>query len=318
MNATEREPVCIIPPDLIRGPAADALPLAGEVNWGMDIFGVEFLRGITNGKDAKVGIVDTGIDDTHPLIQPNFAAARDFTGSAAGYRDRNGHGTHCSGTTAGSDPRIGVAYGAKIFHGKGLGDSGSGGMNQLLSAIEWCASEGCTVISNSWGGGNSVSAATDKFLREMAEKGIWLIFAAGNSGGGTSETDPPGRSQHVINCAALGQNLAPASFTSAGAKIDTSGPGVGIWSAKPGGGFQQMSGTSMATPFLAGLLALYRSAREMRKLPIPNVYDLRKLLFGRSVDTHTPGDDNRTGPGWVSPVLLESSLTPDPVIGTKV
>lgn len=112
--------------------------------------------------------------------------------------------------------------------------------------------------------------------------------------------------------AALNVDLSPASFSSAGEKIDTSGPGVNIWSARPGGGYQQMSGTSMATPFVAGLLGLYRRALEIKGLPVPDVYDLRKLLFDRSTDTHTPGDDRRTGPGWVTPMLLSLSLTPDP------
>lgn len=298
-------------PPIFRGPEADVLPLAGEVNWGMEVFGVEYLRTLTKGKGFKIGGVDTGVDDSHPLMT-NLVKAADFTGSSIGFRDRNGHGTHISGTIAATDPRIGVGPEFAFYHGKGLSDSGSGSMSGLLRAIEFCISEGCTVVSNSWGGGTTVDSGTDRQFREWAEAGIWLIFAAGNSGGNTSVTDAPGNNPHVINVAALNQNLTPASFTSAGDKIDTSGPGVNIWSLRPGGGFASMSGTSMATPWDAGTFGLFRDALQLAKRKVPDVYELRKTIFSRSTDTHTPGDDRRTGPGWLTPVLLRSYLTSDP------
>lgn len=308
MTDTPCEPVYGLPP-VFRGPTAEALPLAGEVNWGMAVFAVEKLRSITDGSGIKLGVVDTGVDPTHPILS-NVAGAKDFTGSASGSRDRNGHGTHVTATVGGTEPRIGVAPGAKLYHGKGLSDGGSGG-NGLISAIEWCVEQGCEVVSNSWGGGGQ-SPAWEAVFKRLADAGIWLVFAGGNSGPGTPDSDWPGRSTNLINVAALNQDLTPASFSSAGDKLDTSGPGVGIWSARPGGGYQQMSGTSMATPFVAGLLGLYRAALKAKGLAIPKVWELRDKLFSRSTDTHTPGDDRRTGPGWVTPVLLSLDLTPDP------
>lgn len=305
----ETVPAVGIPPDLVRGPIAEALPLAGEVNWGMDLFNVAALRAAA-GDPIVCGIIDTGVDDTHPILAPNFKGGRDFTGSSRGYRDVNGHGTHVTGTVCGVDPRIGVAAGFPFVHGKGLGDGGSGG-NGLIDAMWWAIDQGAEVLSNSWGGGGQ-SAAWEAEFQKMNDRGVWLVFAGGNSGGGTSDTDWPGRSPRLLNVAALNPDLSPASFSSAGAKIDTSGPGVNIWSARPGGGFQQMSGTSMATPFVAGVLALYRSALKKAARPIPKGPDLRSMLFTDSTDTHTPGDDRRTGPGWISPLLLTLNLTPDP------
>lgn len=304
------EPIYGLPP-VFRGPSAAALGQAGEVNWGMAVFAVEHLRKLTDGAGIKIGIVDTGVDRTHPLLA-NCKAARDFTGSASGSADRNGHGTHVTGTVGATDPRIGVASGCETYHGKGLGDSGSGG-NGLMSAIEWCLSQGCKIVSNSWGGGGQ-SVDWERRFREWIESPArpWLIFAGGNSGPNTPDSDWPGRSMSLINVAALNQDLTPASFSSAGAKLDTSGPGVGIWSTRSGGGFQQMSGTSMATPFVAGLLGLYRRALELAGAYIPTTFELREQLFARSTDTHTPGDDRRTGPGWVTPLLLRLALTPDP------
>ncbi len=302
------DPVYGIPPDLVVGATADYLPLADEANWGMAKFDVVRIR-TTPVPGIKLGIVDTGVDRSHPLLA-NVKGARDFTGSASGAADRNGHGTHCTGTVGCTDPRIGVASGFDLYHGKGLGDGGSGGSG-LMDAIEYCLSEGCEVVSNSWGGGGQ-SAAWEARFKEWAERGVWLIFAGGNSGPKTPDSDWPGRSRHLINVAALNPDLSPASFSSAGDKLDTSGPGVNIWSTRTGGGYQQMSGTSMATPFVAGLLGLYRAHLKAAGKKIPTVYELREQLFADSTDTHAPGDDRRTGPGWITPILLALDLVPDP------
>lgn len=305
------EPIFTIPPDTRLDAEAQFLPLAGEINWGVEAFNVAALRNLTDGSGVVVGVVDTGIDVTHPLLAPNVIGAQDFTGSAFGYADRNGHGTHCSGTVAATDPRIGMAPGAKLLHGKGLGDSGSGSGTGIAAAIRWCVSKGAEIISMSLGSSGEDRTITAA-MREVSDVGVWVIAAAGNSGGGTPNVDWPGRSEYAISVAALSPDLSPASFTSAGAKIDTAYAGVNIWSCRPGGGYAQMSGTSMATPGVAGVLALYRAGLKVKQQRIPTVIELRQLLFGRSTDTHTPGDDLRTGPGWVTPLLLALNLSPDP------
>ena len=305
------EPIFTTPPDdRIDIPYAAALPLAGEINWGMELLGVAALREVSDGAGVTVGVVDTGVDLDHPLLK-NCVKARDFTGSRYGSRDLNGHGTHCAGTVNAIDPRIGVATGAKSVHGKGLSDVGSGTGTMIVGAMEWCASEGATVISMSLGSAGQDPSITS-CMRRLADKGIWVVAAAGNSGGGTPDVDWPGRSEHCISVAALDSKLNPASFTNRGAKIDTAGPGVFIWSAKPGGGFAQMSGTSMATPWVAGFLACYRSALTLKGIATPTVYELRKLLMDRGRDVFSPGDDLRTGPGFPSALLLAIGLNSDP------
>ena len=137
------EPIYGLPPVFL-GPTADILPLAGEVNWGMEAFQVERIREATGSLRVKLGVVDTGVDDAHPILT-NVKGSRDFTGSRHGPRDVQGHGTHCTATVGGTDPRIGVAAGYDLYHGKGLGDSGTGGSG-LYRAIEYCLSEGCEVV----------------------------------------------------------------------------------------------------------------------------------------------------------------------------
>lgn len=300
----------VIPPDLVRGPERDLLPLADEANWGIKTFDVQRLRDLPF-EPVKVAVIDTGIDRDHLILAPCFREARDFTGSSNGYFDVNGHGTHCSGTVAGVNPAIGVADGFPLYHGKGLSDGGSGSTSGLIGAMDWAINKGCMVLSCSWGGGGP-SDSDEAAYRRMAESGAIIVAAAGNSGPNTIDADYPGRYQHVIDVAALNPDLTPAGFTNAGDKLDTSGPGVNIWSARPGGGYAQMSGTSMATPFVAGVIARYFGCLLAAGKPLPNVYDLRKILLSDSTDTHTPGDDRRTGPGWITPLLLTLNVTRDP------
>lgn len=302
------EPVYGLPPIFVHE-IAMMLPQAGEINWGMSGMGVDMLRRVTRGEGIKIGVIDTGVDRTHSLLT-NVKDARDFTGSPRGAHDVHGHGTHVTGTIGATDPRIGVAPAAELYHGKGLGDSGSGG-SSIIRAQDWLAEQGCSIISASLGGGGRWPE-WEASAKRLAEAGVWLIYAGGNSGPNTPDTDWPGRSEYAINVAPLNMNLTPASFGSAGNKLDTSGPGVDIWSTRTGGGFTRMSGSSMATPFVAGVLGLYRSVLIRRGLPIPKVHELREKIVSMSTDTHTPGVDRRTGPGWLTPALLELDLTPLP------
>lgn len=304
------DPIYYIPPDLNRISDSDVLPMV-DPNWGMDVFDVAQLRAYTDGSGVIVGVIDTGIDDEHPEFAGKDVKAKDFTSSGSGYKDRNGHGSHCSGTIGALNPNIGVAPGVGLRHGKGLSDGGSGGGRGIADAMRWCVEQGAEILSLSLGSSGR-DPLIDAAGAELTDLGIWICCAAGNSGGNTANVDFPGRLPWALSIAAVDRNKKVASFSSRGAKIESSGAGVNIWSCRPGGGYAQMSGTSMATPFCAGVLALYRSALKKKGKPIPKTDGIRAILVNDALDVHDPGVDVRTGPGMISPVLLASNLVDAP------
>lgn len=286
---------------------------AAPESWAMPLWGVADLRKLSDGTGVIAAVLDTGGDIGHPDLAGRIVASRDFTGSRGGANDdRNQHGTHCLGTVGAASPSIGVSQGCKLLCGKVLSDGGSGGDGSIASGIDWAVSSGAEVISMSLGG--SYSPPIEAACKRAAAAGVWVIAAAGNSGQGG--VDYPGKLPECISVAAVDRNFNVAGFSSRGDKLDCSGPGVDIVSCKPGGGYQSMSGTSMATPFIAGLMTLLRGAMKAGHVPMLSVDGLRTLLANRAVDLGSPGDDNSYGPGWVSPLMLAVGVTPNPpVIG---
>lgn len=296
----------ILPP-IERGPSFETLAAAPE-SWAFAAWRVEDFRDHSSGEGVTAAVLDTGGDIDHPELRGRIADSRDFTNSRIGFRDSNAHGTHCLGTVGGTSEKIGVANKCRLLNGKVLGDSGSGADSGIAAGIDWAVASGAEVVSMSLGG--SYSSTIEAACKRAVAQGVWLIVAAGNSGRGG--VDYPGKLPECISVAAIDRNFQVAGFSSRGDKLDTSGPGVDIISARPGGGYQSMSGTSMATPFIAGLLTCYRAALKQLGLPIPTTPQLRTLLMSRSVDLGKPGDDTDYGPGWIAPLMLALSLTADP------
>ncbi|MGH8906455.1 MAG: S8 family serine peptidase [Egibacteraceae bacterium] len=251
------------------------------------------------GQGIRVAVLDTGIALDHPDYAGRVVESQSFV-PGEDVQDGNSHGTHCVGTSCGSvSPanvrRYGVAYGADIFAGKVLGNAGSGSDTYILAGIEWAIANGCRVISMSLGANiRRPSAAYDTVGRRALAAGSLIIAAAGNNAsrglGNPGFVGMPANSPSIMAVGALDNQLRVANFSAQsnpvdGGQIDIAGPGVAVFSSVPmATRHGTKNGTSMATPHVAGIAALWSQAtgatgealwsiltREARRLDLPSL-----------------------------------------------
>jgi len=223
---------------------------------------------VTTGGGTRVAIVDSGVASDNPDIAPKVVARANFSGTATG-EDNYGHGTHVAGIVAATaNNTIGVAGvcpGCTILDAKVLNDSGSGSSSAIANGINWAVSNGAKVINMSLG--QRVSSRTlETAVNNAWNAGAVIVAAAGNAG--TQAKIYPGAYPNVIAVAATDNTDAKASFSTYGNWVDVAAPGVNVYSTFPNHtfvlgtqnnrsmGYDIASGTSMASPIVAGVAAL--------------------------------------------------------------
>ncbi|MGC1214674.1 MAG: S8 family serine peptidase, partial [Micromonospora sp.] len=230
-----------------------------------------------DGAGVRVAVLDTGVDAGHPDLADRIADSRDFTDSGS-VADGHGHGTHVASTIAGSGAasagtRKGVAPGARLLIGKVLDDYGAGYDSWIIAGMEWAARSGAKVVSMSLGG--APTDGTDPMSQAVndltAETGTLFVVAAGNSGSDYS-VGSPGAADAALTVGAVDRDDTLADFSSRGPRVgdnalkpEITAPGVGIVAARAAGTtmgspvddrYTAASGTSMATPHVAGAAAI--------------------------------------------------------------
>jgi len=230
--------------------------LALGATWGL--IACKVPPSVRSGVGIKVAVLDTGMDLGHPDFAGRPITSQTFVGQPV--QDLHSHGTHCIGTACGTktppgiNPRYGIAFRAAIFAGKVLANSGSSVGGSVIAGMNWAIANRCEVISMSLGGQSPVQAAYTAAGLAALNNGLLIIAAAGNAG---STTGAPANSPTIMSVASLDRGLTPSSFSNFG-KIEIAGPGRDVFSSVPRPTkYGTKSGTSMATPHVAGCAALW-------------------------------------------------------------
>lgn len=276
----------------------------------------------STAKGIRIGVIDTGIDYLHESLGGGFgegfpvAGGYDFVNDDSDPMDDNGHGTHVAGIIGGNSSTItGLAKEAELFAYKVLDKNGKGYSSTVLAALERAVQDSMQIVNISLGTSyghpdDPLAAAVDA----LVEAGIIVVVAAGNTGQHGS-INSPGVARRALTVGASDGN-AIASFSSKGpvadgylVKPNVVAPGVEILSAKNGGGYVLMSGTSMATPFVTAVAAVVRSlhpdwsAAEIIDAIISNSIDLRSGLFTQGngrVDATVIAREHFSSPSHIS------------------
>ena len=297
-----REGAWAAPPPSPPRPTASASVDETAVTWGLNATGVSQYRCTGNG--ARIAVLDTGLDMRHPDFAGRVIQGQSFVAGDTTFQDRHGHGTHCAGTAAGTRqssilPRYGIACDAQLFIGKVLDDSGRGTDGAILSGINWAMMNGCHVVSMSLSGrvapGQRWSRGFELIARRALSRGTLIIAAAGNDSerddGVVAPVGHPANCPSIMAVGAVDSSLEIAPFSNGGpapngGQVDLVGPGVDVHSSwiLPAR-YNRISGTSMATPHVAGIAALIVEASNLaatgnalwralsgaaRRLPLPS------------------------------------------------
>jgi subtilisin family serine protease len=274
-----------------------------ELTWGLQA--THAATSGRSGRGIRVAVLDTGMDLDHPDFTGRDITARSFIRDQEA-QDGHGHGTHCIGTACGprspsGTRRYGVAYEADIWVAKVLSNEGSGSDGGILAGINWAVANRCAVVSMSLGADVPQSHPPYNYGGERAlARGTLVIAAAGNNAsrpGSPGFVGAPANSPDILAVAAVDSNERTASFSARslpgrGGQVDIAGPGVAVYSAWPmPTRYRTISGTSMATPHVAGIAALWAQATGRRGI------DLWATLAKESRRLLEPSVD--VGPGMV-------------------
>jgi len=270
-------------------------------NWGIEKTRLDSIMKGYTGKDICVCIVDTGRPD-HPDLSGNIAASANFTIEETD-NDGNGHATHVAGIV------LEIAPEAKLYFAKVLNIEGSGSNTGVANGIRWCRQQKAHEINLSLGS-PTPSTIIKKQLDSARIEGILIVAAAGNDGGHETQEmiGYPARYPESIAVGSVNDELAVSWFSSSGINGDIVAPGERILSTWLDGNYILLSGTSMATPFISGVIALHLDKYG-------NIDSLEHTLNRNTTDILPDGFDRYSFWGITNPEKLFKPVVeiPEPI-----
>ncbi len=300
--------------------------------WGVKRIGAGIVHdGGNRGSGVKVAIIDSGVDYTHPDLDANFdpdpqKRGYDFVNNDSDPMDDNGHGTHVAGSEGAEDNNegvVGVAPEARLYALKVLNAGGGGFYSDVIAALQWAVDNGIQVTNNSYGSSGDPGPIVKAAFDNSYAAGVLNVAAAGNGGNCAGTGDSviyPARWDSVIAVAATNISDGVPCFSSTGPDVELAAPGVAVNSTLLGGGYGTKSGTSMASPHMAGTAALVLTSGNLTDQDgdgdVDNV-DVRLKLQNTAEDLGLPAT-------WVGYGLVDAdgavgsgAPPPPPPPGTK-
>lgn len=260
----------------------------------------------TGSTEVTIAVIDTGVDYNHQDLQGRCVAGYNFVDRTPDPMDDHGHGTHVAGIAAAcADNSTGVAgvdWKARIMPLKVLDAQGAGYDSDVAAGIRYAADHGAKVVNMSLGG-SDYSYSLAEAVSYAYNKGVTLVAASGNE---VSSVSYPAACDHVIAVGALDSNDSLAYFSNRGSALDLTAPGVSILSTVPGS-YQKMSGTSMASPVVAGCASLVLAAH-----PGYGPSEVEDALKKNATDLGSPGFDTSYGYGKVNAYAAVGGDQPPP------
>ena len=270
--------------------------------WPVANFQMEQVWTYATGDGIDVGVVDGGWDTNHPDLTGQVVAAADFTGD--GIEDTLGHGTHVAGiigAARNSSGNAGIAYDCNLHISRATDNNGNGSQTEISNAIQWCIDQNVDVMNISLGNVAMANPTMVEKIYSALSAGIVVVVAAGNDGDKRRiNQEYPGFFGGVITVGSHDSDGETSGFSSPGGGIDFLGPGQSILSTAPGGGFGISTGTSMAAPWVSGIVALLMEfhSGSPHGITIDSTEAARVELMKMAASAGSHSEERGYGPLW--------------------